>query len=815
MSALWQDIRFEMRVLLKSPLTVGIAALTLSLGIGANTAVFSLIKALIIRPLPAVRQAENLVVIGSRTHTGEVITLSYPNYRDLRNMNTVFASLEASAIAPLSFSENGGPARRQWGELVSGNYFETLGVKTILGRPILPSDDAAPGASPVVVIGFELWHDVFHADPNVVGRKVLLSGYPFSIVGVAEEHFKGSIVGLSFDLFVPLSMQAQAYSFEAGPGSILEQRDTQWLVAQGRLKPGTSFAQAQASMAVLGAQLLKTYPNDQITERAALFPLWRSPFGTQSYLLPAVSMLVVVGALVLLVACANVANVLLALASRRTGEIAVRLALGAGRGRLVRQLLAGSLVVSLLGGALGLLTAVWATRLLEAPPVPMGYPISLNTGLDTPVFLFSLVLATIVGMLMGLVPALRVSRVNLLSTLRSETGFQVSRRNWTGNSILVTQIAVSLLLLLSAGLIVRTVFRFRDVNPGFESHHVLLAGLDLKAAGYDNASGAKFVNQLLADLGSTAGVTAASVAWQTPLSGPAAPSTGVAVEGYDARLDENMIFHHNFVGPGYLQSLQIPLAEGRDFGIKDDAGAQRVAIVNETFARRFWPGRNPIGHKISAAGEWQVVVGVARDSKYLSLSESPQPFVYLPYLQNYQPQVTLLVRGPGAPASFREPVQTLIQRLDPRLALLDVQTLDQQVQSSMFGFEAIAALLGAAGILALALAAVGVYGVAAQAVAQRQAEIGIRMALGAAPRDVLGLVLGRGFRLSVVGAVVGLVLALGAGHVLQRTFQGVNGIDPLTFAAIALLLGFVVLAASWFPASRAARLQPSSILRER
>src|SRR5262245_39117000 len=264
MHALWQDIRFEIRVLLKSPLTVGIAALTLSLGIGANTAVFSLIKALIIRPLPAVRAAEDLVTIASRTHTGELITLSYPNYRDLRDMNTVFTSLEASAIAPLSFSDNGAPARRQWGELVSGNYFETLGVTTILGRPILPSDETAPGASPVVVIGHAFWRDVFRGDPNVVGRKVSLSGYPFSIVGVAEEHFKGSIVGLSFDLFVPLTMQAQAYSFEAGPGNILEQRDTQWLVVQGRLKPATSFAQAQSAMDVLGKQLLRTYPNDQI-----------------------------------------------------------------------------------------------------------------------------------------------------------------------------------------------------------------------------------------------------------------------------------------------------------------------------------------------------------------------------------------------------------------------------------------------------------------------------------------------------------------------------------------------------------------------
>lgn len=814
MSAFWQDVRFEARLLLRSPLTVGVAALTLSLGIGANTAVFSLIKALILRPLPAVRAADELVVIGSRTQSGDVIPLSYPNYRDVRNLNTVFSMLSASAMAPLSFSE-GGPPKQQWGELVSGNYFETLGVRTILGRPILPSDDAAPGASPVVVVSHAFWQNAFHSDPNVIGRKILLSGHPFEVVGVTQEGFRGSIVGLSFDLFIPLMMQAHAYAFESGQGSILEQRDTQWLVVQGRLRPGMSLAQAQPSMAVLGHQLLQTYPNDQIAERTVLFPLWRSPFGTQSYLLPAVWMLAIVGVLVLMVACANVANVLLALASRRAGEVAMRLALGASRGRLLRQLLTGSLLVSLLGGAVGLLAAVWADRLLAAPPVSMGYPISLNTGLDVSVFVFSLVLATFAGALMGLVPAWRVSRVSLMSILRSETGTQVSRRNWTGNAILVTQIAVSLLLLLSAGLVVRNVLRFRQMNPGFEPHHVLLVGLDLKAGGYDTVSGPRFIKQVLGDLDSTAGVTAGSIAWQMPLSGPAAPSTEVAIDGYAPRRDENMIFHHNFVGPNYLRSLEVPLTEGREFSVKDDATAPRAAIVNETMARRFWPGLSPLGHTISAAGASHVVIGVARDSKYMTMSETPQPFVYLPYLQNYQPQATLLVRGPGSPVAFREPVQNLIQRLDSRLGLLNVETLDQQVQSSMFGFEAIAGLLGAAGLLALTLAAVGVYGVAAQSVVQRRPEIGVRMALGASPKDILVLVLGRGFRLTLVGAVIGLVLALGATRLLQRAFQGVTGLDPATFAGVVAVLGLVVLAASWFPASRAARLQPSSILRQR
>ncbi len=328
MSALWQDLSFEVRLLRKSPVTVAVAALTLSLGIGANTAVFSLIKALILRPLPGVARAENLVVAASRTRSGQYIPLSYPNYQDLRDRNTVFSALAASAVAPMSCSINGAPARRQWGELVSGNYFDMLGVKPAVGRPITPADNQAPGASPVAVLSYTFWRQAFHADPKVVGSKLLVNGHPFEIVGVAPEGFAGSIVGLSMDLYVPLTMQAQAFPFESGPEKALDQRNTQWLVPQGRLKAGVTMQAAQAAMAVLGAQLLQAYPNDQIADRAVLFPLWRSPFGAQSYLIPAVSMLVIVGILVLLVACANVANVLLALAVRRSGEIALRMALG-------------------------------------------------------------------------------------------------------------------------------------------------------------------------------------------------------------------------------------------------------------------------------------------------------------------------------------------------------------------------------------------------------------------------------------------------------------------------------------------------------
>ena len=814
MTEFWQDVRFETRLLLKSPTTLAVAALTLSLGIGANTAVFSLMRGLIFNPLPAVESASELVVVGSRTHTGEVIPMSYPNYRDMRDMNKSFQAMTASAMAPLSFSNGSSVPRRQWAELVSGTYFEVLGVGTTVGRPILASDDAAPGASPVVVLSHTFWRNTFNSDPLIVGRKVLLNGHPFEVVGVAREGFNGSIVGLSFDMFVPLKMQAQAFPFEAGKGSTFEQRDTQWLVVQGRLKKGTSRTQAQGDMSILGKHLLETYPNDQIAERAVLFALWRSPFGAQSYLLPAVSMLAIVGLLVLLVACSNVANLLFALASRRSGEIAIRLAMGASRRRLIRQVLTGSFIVSFTGAVLGVLGAFGAAHLLRTVSIPSDFPILLNAGLDGNVLLFSLILTTLVGSLIGIIPALRISKVSLNAVLRAEGSNRAGRKTLITKGILVTQIAVSLVLLAVAGMMIRNVFRFQEMSPGFDPHHVMLTSLDLGSSGYDEAAGHKFFQQLLQNISTEPGVTVATAAWQMPLAGPAAPSTGVSLEGYEPRAEENMIFHYNVVAPNYLKTLEIPLLDGRDFSIADAAATPKVAIVNETLARRFWPGSTALGRKISAVGESYQIVGVAKDSKYMTMSEAPQAFVYLSLLQNHRPQVTLLVRGNGPPLSLQEPIHVAVSKLDASLALTGVRTLEQHVASSMFGFKAIGGLLAMAGLLALSLAAVGVYGMAAQAVAFRLPEIGLRVALGASPKDVFMLVVGGGMKLTLVGAAIGLVLSIGATRFLQRIFQGVNGLDYFTFACIALILGLVVLAASWFPAIRASRFHPSTILRE-
>ena len=789
------------------------AALTLSLGIGANTAVFSLIKALILQPLPGVEHPEKLVVVGSRTHNGQAIPLSYPNYKDIRDLNTVFSTLAASATAPVSFSA-GGPARRQWAELVSSNYFATLGVRVVLGRPIVAGDNDQREASPVAVLSHTFWRNEFHSDPNVLGGKILLNGHPFEVVGVAPEGFQGAIVGLSSDLFVPLTMQAQADPMGAD-ASVIDQRDTQWLVAQGRLKPGVSSGSAQSAMSVLGRQLLASYPNDQIAERAVLFPLWRSPFGTQSYLLPAVSTLGVVGLLVLLVACGNVATVLLAAAGRRGGEIAIRMALGANRARVIRQLLIGSLLLTLVAGGLGLLGAVEASRLFRLPPGQTDYPISLNSGVDSSVFVFSLALTVMVGIAIGLVPAFRVSRTNMVSTLRSEGDGRIQGRTWAVKAILAGQIALSLVLLLGAGMLIKGVLRFSQANPGFDRQGVLLAALDLGASGRAKTAQPGFITQLLKELDSTPGVATASVAARPPLSGPAVPSTEIAVEGYQPRKDENMVFYFNVVGPAYLQSLAIPLVEGRDFTFADDANVQQAVIVNATLARRFWPGQSAVGRKMAAAGVWRQVIGVAADSKYLSIAEEPQPFVFLPYLQNPEPQVTVQARGNGDPLTLAGPVRDAVRRLDPGLAVLNVKSLDQQVQASMFGFRAVAGLLGTAGILALALAAVGVYGIAAQSVVQRLHEIGIRTALGASPRDVVLMILSGGFRLTLGGAAFGLLLSLGVSRVLQRMFRGVDGLNMFQFAGVVVLLALVVLAASWFPANRAARLHPGAVLRER
>jgi macrolide transport system ATP-binding/permease protein len=814
MRELLQDLKYEMRVLVKSPVVLVVVVATFALGIGANAAMFGVIKSVLLRPLPGTRAPDQLVVVGSRTKSGAIIPLSYPLYREYRDHNEVFTALAASAMTPMSLS-TGGPAARIWGELVSGEYFDALGAAVALGRPILPSDNRAPGASPVAVISDAVWHARFGADPSVLGRAIRLNDHPFTIVGVTAPGFRGSMVGLALDVFVPLMMHAQVFSYDVR-GDLLTQPNTFWLIAQGRLKSGLTIASAQPAMDVLGAQTLQLYPADDMAQRAILIPLWRSPFGAQTFVLPVAAMLLGACLLVLLVACGNVANVLLSRVTRRSTEMAVRLAIGAGRIRLVRQLLTGSLVVTLLGAAAGLAVAAWTSRLFTGLPGPNGVPVSLNAGVDMPVLAFSLALAVMSGVLVGLLPALRISRVSLVSTLKEDTGISPAGRSWLRKALVVAQIAVSLVLLVSATLLIRSLQRTRAIDPGFDADRGVLVSIDLKGGGYDQPTAWAFCRRLLQEVGMVPGVGDASVTWQVPLSGfgSAAPSAGVGVEGYVPQKNEDeMIFHYNAIGPGYLHTMRIPLVDGREFTERDDASAAPVVIVNDTMARRFWPGGHPIGKRLISAGVWRTVVGVARDAKYLSLSEQPQPYFYLPYFQSYQPQVTVVVRTAGAPASFQLALQNAVQALNPALPVVSTRTLDRQVASSLARVQVIALILTSAGIVGLLLAVIGVYGVMAQNVAQDLPAFGVRMVMGARPADIFRLVLSGGFRLLGAGVVAGLLLSLAATAALRRLLFGVSPTDPLTFAGVALLLGFAVLLACWVPAWRAARLQPIQLLR--
>ena len=814
MNRILQDIRFEFRLLLRSPVVGIVTVLTFALGIGANTVFFSILKAVILRPLPGTYQAEKLVTVTSITKAGKTIPLSYPLYKDLRDQNQVFTQLAASAMSPMSLS-TGGPAERIWGELVTGNYFESLGTGVVKGRAILPDDTLYTGSSPVAVISYSLWQKRFGGDPGIIGQKITLNNYPFTIVGVAEPSFHGSLVGVSLDAFVPVTMQSQVFGY-AVRGDILNQREAYWLITQGHLKPGITLAQAQAPMNVFGENYMKAYPSDGIAQRAVLIPLWRSPFGAQTYLLPLISGLLVVGFLVLAIACVNIANILLARVTQRAGEMAIRLALGISRTRLFVQVLSSTIVLAVVGALGGIAVASWANGFIVNRPGPGGVPVALNSGIDGLVFAFSMSLVLFSSILVGILPAVRVSRVSLMYTLNREAGGRVAARSWLRRGLVVSQIAISLVLLISAALLIQSFARERNQDPGFNPANALLATIDLKAGGRDQDSGWAFCRQLLQAVRESAGVEDTTLTWQLPLSGfgDAAPSAGVMAEGYlPGKQDADMVFHYNVVGPDYLRSMGIRLLYGREFTARDDAENQPVIMINETMARRFWPGQNPIGRRILTSGVWRNVVGVAQDSKYSSITEDPQPYFYLPYFQSYQPQVILQVRTKSSPLMMQSSLLESIHKLDPTLPAFNVKTLERQVDTSFARIQQVAALLSAAGVIGLVLAIIGVYGLMAQHVAQEIRSFGIRMALGARSRDIFLLVLRRGMYMMLAGELLGVIFAFAGTRFLRGMLYHVNPLDPVTLGGVAFLFGLAILTACWIPAYRAGSTQPVEVLR--
>jgi len=808
---LTQDLRFAVRVLGRSPGYALIVIAVLALGIGANVSVFTLFKALALKPIPGVEGSARLGVLVARTDTGRILPLSYPDFRDLREHG--FAEFAGTSMESYSLGL-GNRGERVFGEMVTGNYFSVLGVRASLGRTLQPGDDVSPGTHPVVVLSDGIWRRAFASDPAIVGKTIQINAYPMTVVGVLEPDFHGSVPSLSLDLFVPVMMQPQLRRLD-----LLSSRQAPMLWGMGRLPGGESLTAAAAEAEQLSQRLDAQLPARQVAQRATIIPMWRSPFGAQTYMLPAIGLLSVMGAMLLAIVCANVSNLVLVRGVSRRGEIAARIALGASRRRIMRLLFVESFVLALPGGVLGILTARGIGQLLSgsnmasAAPVP----IFLATSPDATVVAFALLLAVGSALVCGFVPALRISKVDLATIMKDDLSPRGGSRGRLRHALVVAQVAVSLLLLVGAGLVMRSLEAAKTANTGFDSSNVASVSLDLQPSGYDETTGRELYEQLLDNIRSEPGIESAALAAQLPLSLVDGNSLDTIVEGREARSGEDMRFLVNNVSADYLKTLRITLLAGRDFSAIDTPASLAVAIVNETMARRFWGSpEQALGKRLQfGGGVWRSVVGVAHDIKYARVTEDPRPHIYLPFGQLYRSNMTLHVRSRDAAPALLQRVSASVQRLDPNLPILNARMLTEQTRSALSVFSMAAGVLMTFGVIAMILTALGTYGLVSYAVRQSAHEIGIRIAIGANRGDVLRGFLGRGLRLGALGVLCGLALSAGATRLLASLLYGVSPTDVPSFTGASALVMMIVLLASFIPAWRASRVDPIAALRHR
>lgn len=817
MDTLFQDFRFGLRMLRRSPVFAAVAVFSLALGIGANTAIFSLINAVILRSLPVISEPDRLVWFRA--------PLSYPNFEEYRDKNDVFSGMLASGGGTeFSLGGDGEPTLVK-GELVTAGYFSTLGVNPDLGRTFLPEEDYTPGAHSVVVVSHSLWQNRFSSDPAVVGKTIRLNGLSFTVVGVAPKNFIGTEVGINRDLWVPIMMYPRLNpSTSAGPNAAppdrLSNRNTYWLNVVARLKPGVSREQAEAAMTTLADNVAKSHNESQLDERLRSVRLVPVAGGLdprdREDALPMAGLLLLVVGLVLLIACANVAGLLLSRATVRQKEVAIRQALGASRARLVQQLLTESVLLSLFGGGVGLLVGLWTTDVIKAlsSATPLA---SVDMSLDYRVLGFTLLVSLATGVIFGLAPALQASRPDLVPALKNDgTMIGTYRRSRLRSAFVIAQITLSVVLLIGSGLFIRSLQNAQAIDVGFDCRHCLTMPLDLGLLRYDEPKGQEYYRRLVEQVKALPGVEQASLVRFLPL-GFSYAQREILMEGSGPTSDRAGIdVGFNIVGSDYFQTMGIPVLRGREFNAFDREGSSPVVIINETLAGRLWPGEDPIGRRVSlngARGPYSEIVGVAKDGKYATLGESARPFIYQQALQNYSGKMTLVARTTAEPATMVDALRNEVRALEPNLPTADITTLAEQVRLSLLPARLTAGLLGVFGLLALVLATVGIYGVVSYSVANRTHEIGIRTALGAQSKDILKLVLREGMVMVAIGVALGLGVAYAATRVISSFLYGVSATDPITFLGVSVLLATVALAACFLPARRAAKVDPTAALR--
>jgi len=824
-----EDLRYAFRGLRKSPMFTIVALLSLGLGIGANTAIFSLMDQALLRSLP-VKHPEQLVLFSAsgprrgqvNTSYGDIYTFSYPMYRDFRDGNRVFSGLLARF--PISFSMSWhDQTERVYGDLVSGNYFDVLGVHAAIGRTFTPEEDRRPGANPLVILSYGYWKRRFGGDPGVLNQTITLNAHPMTIVGIAQPGFNGVGVGEAPEVFVPMMMRSQM----SPDMNDLEDQRSMWLNIFGRLKPGVSREQGEAAMNTFWKPILEAEAKDlnfsqRIRERfekrhLSLLPGGKGISSASAQISSAIVVLMGMVGLLLLIACANVANLLIARASARQREISIRLAMGASRFRLIRQLLVESLVLALGGGLLGLLVAEWTgealLKFLPSDPSMMG----ISSQPDGRVLLFALALSVMTGVMFGIVPALQATKTDLASTLKDQASGVVG--GGLGHlrlrkSLVVTQVALSLMLLIGAGLFARSLYNLKNIDAGFHTDHLISFAVQPSLNGYSQERMRSLFERLRENIGRLPGIRTASMSEVGLLSGDN-ESTSIEIEGYQAKEDEDMNVFQDKIGPGFFATLGIPLLAGRDFTNADGPKAPLTIIVNERFARHFFGDQNPIGRRIHFRREKDSleIVGVVRDGKIVELREKPLRCVYLPYAQSQVQYMTFYARTTQEPSVMTQTLREEVRRQDPNLPIFNVKTMEDQIDESLFMDRLVAALSASFGALATLLAAVGLYGVMAYMVVRRTREIGIRMALGADRRQVLRLVMKEVVAVAVVGIGIAVLASLAMGRLIQSQLLDVSARDPWVMAAATLTLAVVALFAGFLPALRATRVDPLTALR--
>ncbi len=807
---MFNDFRFGIRMLRRSPGFSLLAILCLTLGIGATTSVFSWIEGILLRPFPAVINQDRLIAVSGTDRNGRT-DVSWPDFQDFQRNCSGIEAMIAEHIFGTTLSI-GDRADRATGSVVSANYFQALGIRPIMGRGFAPNEEVGRNSHPVTVISYQAWKDRYHGDPDIIGKTQMLNGVQHTIIGVAPEGFYGTFVGYSFQFWVPASMEEV---FEPG-GYKLENRGGRWIEGFAMLKPGVTIAQAQAEISAVSKRLEADYPATNRGRGIKLYPLWQTPFNNAGTLLPTLRISFVVACFVLLIACANVANLMLVRAFARRHEMTVRLSVGAGRWRLLKQLLTEGLILSTLAAGGGLLAASWCRNLIVLlfPPRP-GVVVNLPAEIDWRVLTLSACVCLVSTILFGLVPAIQASKIDLAAAMKSDAGGVVGGRGkaWVRSSLVLVQVSLSFVLLVGAGLLLESLREMQNTSPGFSMGNVLTTGVDLVSAGYDAQRIRDFQDRLIERLQSLGGVESTAWARITPFSNRGYFPAQIAVDGYVTEPDEQPMVEYNEVGPSYLSTMGIPVVSGREFSTADNETAPLVAVVSEKMALQYWRGENPVGKRLQVKGRWMTVVGVAKDSKYRSLIETPKPFFYVPMRQNVAGQ-NLEIRTRLGPERMAKALAGEVKALDANLAPSEVITMREQVNRMTWTQHAAVSLLAIFGGIALLLAGVGLYGVMSYAVSQSSRELGLRMALGAGGSDLLRLVMGRALALTAGGILLGALAALLLTRLMGDLLYKVSPRDPAAFGSAFAVMAIVSLAACFLPAWRATRTDPVRALRD-